>query len=84
MWTCAAGLAIAGGYVCYFATKGSVPRPVSYAFGCSAGTSTGCIWGLLGFREYKGASWRRVRLLLIALALYPLSIVLIAFSMRAS
>ena len=81
-WTSMAGLAIAVGYGCYFATKGTVPRPVSYAFGCSAGTSTGVVWGLLFFREYEGATWRKTALLLLALALYPTSIAAIALSMK--
>ena len=33
-WTAAAGLCIAVGYLCYFATRGVVPRAVAYAFGC--------------------------------------------------
>lgn len=81
-WTSMAGLAIAVGYGCYFTTKGTVPRPVSYAFGCAAGTSMGVVWGLLCFREYEGASWRKTALLLLALALYPTSIAVIALSMK--
>lgn len=81
-WTSLAGLAIAAGYGCYFATKGTVPRPVSYVFGCAAGTSMGVVWGLLVFREYEGVSWRKTSLLLLALALYPTSIAFSALSMR--
>lgn len=45
LWTCAAGTCIAVGYLCYFATKEGVPRPVMFAFGCAAG-ATGMVWGL--------------------------------------
>ena len=79
-WTCGAGLCIAVGYLCYFATRDSVPRPAAYGFGCAAG-STGMIWGITYFREYSGASSFKKRLLLLALALYPSSIALIALSM---
>ena len=37
-WTSGAGACIATGYLCYFATKDGVPRPVMFAFGCAAGT----------------------------------------------
>ena len=79
-WTAAAGLCIAVGYLCYFATRGVVPRAVAYAFGCAAG-STGMLYGLLVFAEYAGASRRKKALLLLALGLYPSSIALIALSM---
>ena len=79
-WTAAAGLCIAIGYLCYFATRGVVPRAVAYAFGCAAG-STGMLYGLLVFAEYARASRRKKALLLLALGLYPSSIALIALSM---
>ena len=79
-WTCAAGACIAVGYLCYFATKEGVPRPVMFAFGCAAG-ATGMVWGLCYFGEYAGATARKKALLLLALALYPSSITLIALSM---
>ena len=80
LWTCAAGACIAVGYLCYFATKKGVPRPVMFAFGCAAG-ATGMVWGLGYFGEYAGAPLRKKALLLLALALYPSSITLIALSM---
>ena len=79
-WSTAAGLCIAAGYVCYFLTEGTIPRPVAYAFGCAAG-STGMVYGLLYFGEYRGAPPHKKALLLLALALYPSSIALIACSM---
>ena len=79
-WTCAAGVCIAVGYLCYFATKGSVPRPAAYGFGCAAG-STGMVWGLCFFGEYENTPWRKRALLLLAIALFPSSIALIALSM---
>ena len=79
-WTCAAGLCIAAGYLFYFATKGSVPRAVAYAFGCAAG-STGMLYGLLLFREYEGAPRKKKGLLLCAIALYPTAIATLACSM---
>ena len=80
LWTSAAGLCIAAGYLCYFATRGTIPRPVAYAFGCAAG-STGMVYGLCCFQEYKGAPRHKKGLLLCALALYPSAIALIASSM---
>ena len=80
LWTAAAGGCIALGYLCYFATKSVVPRPVAYAFGCAAG-STGMLYGLLVFKEYAGAAPSKKMLLLAALVLYPGSIALIAASM---
>lgn len=79
-WTSGAGLCIALGYLCYFATKGDMPRPVAYAVGCSAG-SMGMLYGLLYFGEYKKAPREKRLLLLCALGLYPSSIALIACSM---
>lgn len=80
LWTCAAGLCIAVGYLCYFATKGAVPRAVAYAFGCSAG-STGMVYGLCCFGEYAGAARSKKALLLLALLLYPSAIATLALSM---
>eukprot|EP00966_Prymnesium_polylepis_P263798 6094377-Prymnesium_polylepis.1 len=80
-WTCAAGLFIAGGYLCYFSTKESVPRPVAYAFGCAAGTSLGMLWGVLVYGEYRGASRRQRALLVLAAVLYASAISLTALSM---
>ena len=80
LWTLASGLCIALGYLFYFGTKGRVPRPVAFGFGCAAG-STSMLYGLLCFREYVGAPLRKKALLLIALLLYPSSIALIAASM---
>ena len=79
-WTCGAGFCIAVGYLCYFATRGSVPRPAAYGFGCAAG-STGMVWGIAFFGEYEGAGAHKKALLLLAFALYPSSIALIALSM---
>ena len=39
------------------------------------------IWGIAYFGEYKGASARKKGLLLLAFAMYPSSIALIALSM---
>ena len=80
-WSSAAGLCIALGYLFYFATKGSVPRQVAYAFGCSAGV-TGMVWGIAYFAEYKGAARWKKMLLLLAICLYPSSISLIALSLK--
>lgn len=78
-WSSLAGVFIAIGYLCYFLTRGTLPRAVAYAFGCAAG-STGMLWGLLYFKEYEGASRRKKALLLLALLLYPSSIALVAAS----
>ncbi len=45
-----------------------------------AAGSTGMVYGLLAFSEYKGASRNKKALLLLALGLYPSSIALIALS----
>lgn len=79
-WTVAAGACIAIGYLTYFATIGAVPRPVAFGFGCAAG-STGMLYGLCVFHEYKGATRRHKCMLLLAFCLYPSSIALIALSM---
>ena len=79
-WTCAAGVCIALGYLFYFATKGSVPRAVAYAFGCAAG-GTGMVYGLLVFGEYEGVGLKKKALLLCAIALYPSAIATLASSM---
>ena len=79
LWSILSGVFIAIGYLCYFLTRGTLPRAVAYAFGCSAG-STGMVWGLLYFKEYEGAPRHKKALLLLALLLYPSSIALVAAS----
>lgn len=75
-----AGVFVAIGYFCYFATSSSIPRATAFAIGsCSPLVNKGVAYM---FNEYEEFSWKGKFYLLFSAFLYALAIYLLYLSTK--